>query len=263
MFSSEFVYYLELESHRLKEVDRMNETRCIHCGKAVTDPVIIMSPDSGWCKECALAVQAQMDETKCMMCGKHQVDAQMRRFGKGAMCDECRKSFKQDMVRMSEEANAKSITKSNVNGPRIAEALNVLLEETKADRIILWQVHGNNLTVTYEVSDERPSCFIGLRLSVDQSTGMLIEYLGRFNAGAIVIENNMTEYLPKLIKFPELSALIKSGEVRSSLVAPVFPQGLPKGFVELQQCSSDRNWIGNEVDALRRTAGELEKLVDV
>jgi hypothetical protein len=59
------------------------------------------------------------------------------------------------------------------------------------------------------------------------------------------------------------TALIRSGEVRTSLVSPVFPQGLPKGFVELHQCSSDRNWIGNEAEALRRTAGELEKLVDV
>jgi GAF domain-containing protein len=141
----------------------------------------------------------------------------------------------------------------------VARALNELLSATQADRIVLWQIVGVNLTATHEFAADRPSCFVDSQLPVEESAAFVLEVLSRHpdDAGATIID--ATDYLPQ--SFPMLLSLLELGDVRTNLVTQLRSSGFLKGFLELQQCGMAREWTSQQANILQQTAQEIETLI--
>jgi diguanylate cyclase (GGDEF)-like protein len=133
-----------------------------------------------------------------------------------------------------------------------------------ADRGLILQVVGDQLTVTNEHAPDKEKCFVGTNLGAQESTAIVLEFLSRFpdESGTGVIAIPDTQQDTKLHKMsPTLASLIELGEVRARLVAQLRCRGIFSGFLELQQCSATREWTEQEAAVLQNVAEVLSFVV--
>lgn len=143
-------------------------------------------------------------------------------------------------------------------------AIEALTQVTKADRGIIWQVVGDQLQVTNEYAASGHTCFAGNQLGSEESTAIVLEFLGRFpdDSGSQVITIPDTAHDTKLHKMsPTLSSLIELGDVRARLMAQLRSRGIFSGFLELQQCGKAREWRAYDAAVLQKVAEMLSVVV--
>jgi diguanylate cyclase (GGDEF)-like protein len=143
-------------------------------------------------------------------------------------------------------------------------AIEQLTGVLNADRGLIWQVIGDQLTVTNEHAPNGHTCFVGTNLGAQESTAIVLEFLSRFpdesGAGVIAIPDTMQD--AKLHKMsPTLASLIELGEVRARLVAQLRCRGIFSGFLELQQCKGARQWSDEDAAVLQCVAEVLSFVV--
>lgn len=143
-------------------------------------------------------------------------------------------------------------------------AIESLTNAVDAERGLIWQVVGDQLGVTNEYASSGHTCFVGNQLGSQESTAIVLEFLSRFpdasGAGVISIPNTAQDtQLHKMS--PTLSSLIELGEVRARLMVQLFSRGIFSGFLELQQCSSIRQWSKQDAVVLQSVAEMLSVVV--
>lgn len=133
-------------------------------------------------------------------------------------------------------------------------AIEELTKVGKADRGLIWQFIGDQLTVTNEFALNGQTPFVGEVLDSGESSAIVTEFLRRFpdqtGAGVIAIPDTMQDTRLHTISHG-LRNLIELGEVRARLVAQLCCTGRFHGFLELQQ-STPRQW--SEQDAALLTS---------
>ncbi len=142
-------------------------------------------------------------------------------------------------------------------------AIHTLTDVVKAERGLIWQVVGDQLAVTNEYAVSEHACFAGNQLNSQESTAIVLEFLGRFpdetGAGVITIpDTGKDTQLHKMS--PTLSSLIELGEVKARLMVQLRSRGIFSGFLELQQCST-REWTADDAVVLQRVAEVLSVVV--
>lgn len=143
-------------------------------------------------------------------------------------------------------------------------AIEQLTEACHADRGLIWQVVGDQLTVTNEHAPNGHTCFSGTNLGSQESTAIVLDFLSRFpdEGGTGVIGNPDTGQDQKLHKMsPTLASLVELGGVKARLVAQLRCRGIFSGFLELQQCSSTRDWSEEDAAILQSVAEVLSFVV--
>jgi hypothetical protein len=140
-------------------------------------------------------------------------------------------------------------------------AIEALTKACKADRGLIWQLDGDQLTVTNEYSVDGNNCFSGKILGTQESTAVVIDFLSHSlsetEIGIISIPD--TKQDPNLQRFPTLSPLMELGNVHARLLMHLRSRGIFSGFLEIQQCQP-RVWT--EVDALvLQTIGNLLSVI--
>jgi diguanylate cyclase (GGDEF)-like protein len=143
-------------------------------------------------------------------------------------------------------------------------AIEQLTEACHADRGLIWQVVGDQLTVTNEHAPNGQSCFSGTNLGSQESTAIVLDFLSRFpdEGGTGVIGNPDTGQDHKLHKMsPTLASLVELGGVKARLVAQLRCRGIFSGFLELQQCTSTRDWSEEDAAILQSVAEVLSFVV--
>ncbi len=143
-------------------------------------------------------------------------------------------------------------------------AIEELTSVSKADRGLIWQVIGDQLTVTNEFAPSGHTCFVDNKLGAKESTEIVLEFLSRFpdefGAGVIAIPDTMQD--TKLHKMsPTLASLIELGGVRARLVAQLRCRGIFSGFLELQQCHQTREWSDQDAAVLQSVSEVLSFVV--
>lgn len=139
-----------------------------------------------------------------------------------------------------------------------------LTDVSHADRGLIWQVVGDQLTVTNEHAPNGHTCFSGTNLGSQESTAIVLDFLSRFpdEGGTGVIGNPDTGQDQKLHKMsPTLASLVELGGVKARLVAQLRCRGIFSGFLELQQCSSTRDWSEEDAAILQSVAEVLSFVV--
>lgn len=136
-------------------------------------------------------------------------------------------------------------------------AIEQLTNVCQADRGLIWQVLGDQLTVTNEFAPNGNEPFGGQNLSAQESTAIVLEFLQRFpdesNPGVIAIPDTMKD--TKLHKMSQgLSSLIELGAVKARLIVQLRCRGVFSGFLELQQCESNRQWTDQDAATLQAVA---------
>ncbi len=142
-------------------------------------------------------------------------------------------------------------------------AIHTLTDVVKAERGLIWQVVGDQLAVTNEYAVSDHACFAGNQLNSQESTAIVLEFLGRFpdETGAGVITIPDTGKDTQLHKMSQtLSSLIELGEVKARLMVQLRSRGIFSGFLELQQCST-REWTSDDAVVLQRVAEVLSVVV--
>jgi diguanylate cyclase (GGDEF)-like protein len=143
-------------------------------------------------------------------------------------------------------------------------AIENLTNATNAERGLIWQIVGDQLSVTNEFAASGRTPFVGQLLPSQESTAILLEFLSRFpdDTGAGVISIPDTSHDTNLHKMsPTLSTLIELGEVKSRLMVQLRSRGRFSGFLELQQSSSVRNWSTQDALTLQMVAEMLSFVV--
>jgi diguanylate cyclase (GGDEF)-like protein len=143
-------------------------------------------------------------------------------------------------------------------------AIEQLTQVSRADRGIIWQVVGDQLSATHEYAAVGDKCFEDTRLGPQESTAIVLEFLEGFpdesGIGVIVIPDTSQD--TKLHKMsPTLASLIELGEVRARLVAQLRCRGIFSGFLELQQCKYIRDWSEQDASVLQSVAETLSFVV--
>jgi diguanylate cyclase (GGDEF)-like protein len=143
-------------------------------------------------------------------------------------------------------------------------AIENLTKAAKADRGVIWQIVGDQLIATTEYAAEGHTCFAGNQLGATESQAILLEFLSRFpdESGAGVIPVSDTSQDTNLHKVSRtLSSLIELGEVKGRLMVQLRSHGIFYGFLELQQCSSTRQWSRDDAMMLQSVAEMLSVVV--
>jgi diguanylate cyclase (GGDEF)-like protein len=142
-------------------------------------------------------------------------------------------------------------------------AIEEMTKVANADRGLIWQVVGDQLTVTNEFALSGHTPFVGEVLGSGESSEIISEFLLRFpdesGAGVIAIPDTMND--TRLHKMSQtLASLIELGEVRARLVAQLRCIGRFHGFIELQQ-SRPRMWSEGDAALLQSCAETLSVVV--
>ena len=143
-------------------------------------------------------------------------------------------------------------------------AIEQLTDASHADRGLIWQVVGDQLTVTNEHAPNGHTCFSGTNLGSQESTAIVLDFLSRFpdEGGTGVIGNPDTGQDQKLHKMsPTLASLVELGGVKARLVAQLRCRGIFSGFLELQQCTTIRDWSEEDAAILQSVAEVLSFVV--
>jgi hypothetical protein len=142
-------------------------------------------------------------------------------------------------------------------------AIQALTQTCQAERGLVWQIDGDQLSVTNEFADHGQTCFLENQLSPQESTAIVLEFLSRFpdesGTGVISVPDTAQDTNLKMMS-PTLSSLIELGDVRARLMVQLRSRGVFCGFLELQQCGSIREW--SRLDAVTLQAvGEMLSVV--
>lgn len=143
-------------------------------------------------------------------------------------------------------------------------AIEKLVETAGAERGLIWQIDGDHLKVTNEFATSGKEAFVDNKLSPQESTAIVLEFLSRFpdETGAGVISIPDTSEDTNLHKVsPTLSSLIELGGVNARLMAQLRSRGIFSGFLELQQCSGAREWSTVDAVVLQKVAEVLSVVV--
>ncbi len=143
-------------------------------------------------------------------------------------------------------------------------AIETLVLATNAERGLIWQIDGDHLKVTNEFATNGHNCFLQNQLSPQESTAIVLEFLGRFpdetGLGVISIPNTSRDTNLHKVS-PALSSLLELGEVKARLMAQLRSRGVFSGFLELQQRSNPREWSPVDAVVLQKVAEVLSVVV--
>ena len=143
-------------------------------------------------------------------------------------------------------------------------AIEKLVETAGAERGLIWQIDGDHLKVTNEYATSGHNAFVNNKLSPQESTAIVLEFLSRFpdetGAGVISIPNTSEDTNLHKVS-PTLSSLIELGGVNARLMAQLRSRGIFSGFLELQQCSGAREWSTIDAVVLQKVAEVLSVVV--
>lgn len=143
-------------------------------------------------------------------------------------------------------------------------AIEKLVETAGAERGLIWQIDGDHLKVTNEYAKSGHNAFVNNKLSPQESTAIVLEFLSRFpdetGAGVISIPNTSEDTNLHKVS-PTLSSLIELGGVKARLMAQLRSRGIFSGFLELQQCSGAREWATVDAVVLQKVAEVLSVVV--
>lgn len=143
-------------------------------------------------------------------------------------------------------------------------AIEELTKVAFADRGLIWQVVGDQLTVTHEFATSGETPFVGTNLGSNESSSIVLEFLSRFpdESGSGVIAIPDTKFDAGLYqKSPTLATLLELSTTRARLVAQLRCIGRFHGFLELQQCSNTREWSEGDAALLQSVAETLSVVV--
>jgi GAF domain-containing protein len=147
--------------------------------------------------------------------------------------------------------------------PIIQFAIEALAQACQADRGLVWQLDGDQLSVTNEFAANGQSYFLGNQLSPQESTAIVLEFISRFpddsGTGVIVVPDTDRDTNLKMMS-PTLSSLIELGDVRARLMVQLRSRGRIAGFLELQLCGRIREW--SRLDAVTlQCVGDMLSIV--
>jgi diguanylate cyclase (GGDEF)-like protein len=152
---------------------------------------------------------------------------------------------------------------SNDHGAILQVAIEELTKVAFADRGLVWQVIGDQLTVTHEFSTSGHTPFVDTYLGSDESSSIISEFLSRFpdetGSGVIAIpDTKLDDGLYK--KSRQLATLLELSNTHARLVAQLRCIGRFHGFLELQQ-SNPREWSEEDAALLQSVAETLSVVV--
>lgn len=152
---------------------------------------------------------------------------------------------------------------SSDHGAILQLAIEELTKVARADRGLIWQVVGDQLTVTNEFAMSGHTPFVDAVLGSAESSELISEFLLRFpdesGAGVIAIPDTMHDTTVHKMS-QTLASLIELGEVRARLVAQLRCIGRFHGFIELQQ-SKPREWSESDAALLQSCCETLSVVV--
>jgi diguanylate cyclase (GGDEF)-like protein len=177
-----------------------------------------------------------------------------------AIAEESREVFPPDAQRIIRDIMGQ-LRHSSDHQSILQMAIEELMKIARADRGLVWQVVGDQLTVTNEFAASGDTPFIGTKLGSVESTEIIREFISRFpdEGGTLAIHDTKDdERLHKTS--PTLATLIELGEVRARVVAQLRCIGRFHGFLELQQ-STPRQWSELDAAMLQSVAETLSIVV--
>lgn len=152
---------------------------------------------------------------------------------------------------------------SNDHSAILQVAIEELTKVAFADRGLIWQVIGDQLTVTHEWSADSHTPFVDTTLGSNESSYIISEFLSRFpdetGSGVIAIpDTKLDDGLYK--KSSTLATLLELSNTNARLVAQLRCIGRFHGFLELQQ-SKTREWSEEDAALLQSVAETLSVVV--
>jgi len=140
----------------------------------------------------------------------------------------------------------------------------MLVEELTASRCVVWQIIGEELRVTNELTVNESACFLGNYLNSRESMSLVLEFLSRFpdesGSGVIVTNNLASEPMP--VTTTKYLSLLDLGNVRARLLGQLRASGCFRGFVEIQQTTA-RDWTDEEISAFEDITIALSVVVQI
>ncbi|MCA9805548.1 MAG: GAF domain-containing protein [Cyanobacteria bacterium HKST-UBA02] len=143
----------------------------------------------------------------------------------------------------------RNVIKRLQNGKDISEVLQETIESLttslQADSGLVWQIVGDHLEATHEFSIDKSKHFHKNRLSPQESTTIVLDFLMRFpdesGSGVISIPDTAPDHNFQKIA-PTFALLLSTNDVQSRLLAQLRSRGIFAGFLELQQRGRTHHW---------------------
>ncbi|MGD9681354.1 MAG: GAF domain-containing protein [Candidatus Obscuribacterales bacterium] len=143
----------------------------------------------------------------------------------------------------------RNVIKKLQNGKDISEVLQETIESLtialQADSGLVWQIIGDHLEATHEFSIDKSKHFLENRLSPQESTTIVLDFLMRFpdesGSGVISIPDSTQDQNFQKIA-PTFALLLSTNDVQSRLLAQLRSRGVFAGFLELQQRGRTHHW---------------------
>lgn len=179
--------------------------------------------------------------------------------------EESREVFPPDAQRLIRDIMGR-LRHSSDHSAILQFAIEELTKIAHADRGLVWQVIGDQLTATHEFAVSGDTPFVGNKLPSSDTTEIVSEFLLRFPdetgtgvTGVIAIPDiNLDTRLHKVS--PQLYSMIELAGVRARVVAQLRCIGRFHGFLELQQ-SNMREWTEQEAALLQSISETLSIVV--
>jgi hypothetical protein len=146
----------------------------------------------------------------------------------------------------------------------LEHAITSLTQVCAADRGLIWQVDGAQLTVTNEFSRNGENCFLGRQLDPQESTMVVLDFLSRFpdeSADGFILVPDTTQDDTWRTMAPSLSSLMDSAQVRSRFLIQLRSRGIFSGFVEIQRCDKPGEWSKDVTSTIISVGGLLSVVV--
>jgi diguanylate cyclase (GGDEF)-like protein len=177
--------------------------------------------------------------------------------------EESRSVFPPDAQRIIRDIFGQLRHGSNDHAAILQLAIEELTKVAFADRGLIWQVIGDQLTVTHEFHAGGHTPFLETYLGSNESSSIISEFLSRFpdetGSGVIAIpDTKLDDGLYK--KSPTLATLLELSNTHARLVSQLRCIGRFHGFLELQQ-STPREWSEEDAALLQSVAETLSVVV--
>ncbi|HEY9792296.1 MAG TPA: GAF domain-containing protein, partial [Candidatus Obscuribacterales bacterium] len=178
------------------------------------------------------------------------------------IAEESREIFPPDAQRIIRDITGQ-LRHSSDHSSILQLAIEELTKVAHADRGLVWQMVGDQLTVTNEFAGTNTKAFQDQKLGSGESQDIISAFLSRFpdetGTGVIAIPDTIKDERLHRTS-PTLAGLIELGGVRARVVAQLRCIGRFHGFLELQQ-SKPREWSEHDASLLQSIAETLSIVV--